>query len=433
MTSVETVSTLERRLNATIPQQSIQGVVSARLKNIGKSVRLAGFRPGKVPSKIIEQFYGAQARQEALSDAIQRSFAEATQINNLRVAGVPKFEVKTKDLTADPIEYSATFEIYPEVAVGDLSEEVIERLVYDLTQEDVDNMIMTLRKQHATFEKVDRAARRDDRVNVDYSGKLNGEAFAGGDATNYPVVLGAGGMLPEFETAVIGMSAGETKAFDITFPDDYRNKELAGQKVNFTVTLNYVEEQKLPEVDEEFAKAMGITDGDPAKLQHEIRSNMTIEVARRLRARNKEAAMNALLKVSRFAVPKALIEEEAQLLMQQTAQDMEARGINRMRSSLSPDMFMDRAEQRVKLGLILSYLVQKLDLTAKPEQVKGFLDEYAQSFDQPEEVISWYTSDAARMQEAEHMVLEENVAAWVMGQAKTVDKHAVFSELMGNV
>lgn len=432
MSSVETVSALERRLNASIPQHAINSQVSARLKNIGRSVKIAGFRPGKVPAKIVEQFYGAQTRQEILGDALQRSFTEAAQVNNLRVAGFPKFEIKTKDLNADQIEYSATFEVYPEVVVGDLSGEAIERLVYELTEEDVDNTIATLRKQRATFEKVDRAAQSGDRVNIDFTGKLNGEVFSGGEAKDYPVVLGAGGMLPEFEAAAIGMKAGETKSFDMTFPEDYRSKEVAGKKVTFTITLNHVEAAKLPELDAEFAKSVGVSDGDVGNMREEIHSNLISEVSRRLKARNKDAAMEALLRVAGFDVPKVLVDEEAQILMQQTAQDMESRGMKMKGVSLPPDLFKDRAEKRVKLGLILAHLVQKHDLKAKSEQVKGFIREYAQSFDQPEEVIRWYATDPNRMQEVEHIVLEENVVNWAMGQAKTADKRAVFNELMGS-
>ena len=432
MPSVETVSALERRLNASIPQQAIHSQVSARLKNIGRSVKIAGFRPGKVPAKIVEQFYGAQARQEVLGDALQRSFTEAAQNNNLRVAGFPKFEIKTKDLNADQIEYSATFEVYPEVVVGDLSGEVIERLVYELTQEDVDNTIATLRKQRATFEKVNRAAQADDRVNIDFTGKLNGEVFSGGEAKDFPVVLGAGGMLPEFEAAAIGMKAGETKSFDLTFPEDYRSKEVAGKKVNFSITLNHVEAAKLPELDAEFAKSVGISDGDVGNLRDEIRSNLISEVSRRLKARNKDAAMAALLRVARFDVPKVLVDEEVQILIQQTARDMESRGMKMKGVSLPPELFMERGEKRVKLGLILAHLVQKHDLTAKSEQVKSFIREYAQSFDHPEEVIRWYATDPNRMQEVEHIVLEENVMIWTMGQAKTADKQAIFNELMGS-
>jgi len=432
MSSVETVSALERRLNASIPQQAIRSEVSARLKNIGRNVKIAGFRPGKVPTKIVEQYYGAQARQEALGDALQRSFAEAAQINNLKVAGLPQFDVKTKDLQAEQIEYSATFEVYPEVVVGDLSGEVIERLVYELTQADVDNTIATLRKQRVTFESVDRQAQAEDQVHIDFTGRLNGEVFEGGEAKDYPFVLGVGRMLPEFEAAAVGMKAGETKSFDMTFPEDYRSKDMAGKQVNFTITLNRVEAPKLPEVDAEFARAVGISDGDAGKLQDEIRANLVSEVSRRLRMRNKDAAMDALLSVARFDVPKALVDDEVQILMRQTAQDMESRGMKMKGVSLPPDLFKERAEKRVKLGLILAHLVQKHDLTAKPEQVKVFIKEYAQSFDQPEEVIRWYAADPKRMREVEHIVLEENVMVWTMGQAKTTDKQAVFKELMGS-
>jgi len=432
MASVETVSALERRLNAFIPQQTIEGVVSDRLKNIGRSVRIAGFRPGKVPAKVVEQFYGAQARQEALGDALQRSFYEAVQVNNLKVAGSPQFDIKTKDLKAEKIEYSATFEVYPEVVVGDLSGEKIERLLYELTHEDVDNTIATLRKQRATYEKVERAAQTGDRLSIDYTGKLDGVVFQGGEAKDYPVELGAGGMLPEFEAAAVGMKSGESKSFDLTFPEDYRSKEVAGKRVNFSITVNRIEAPVLPEIDAEFAKSVGIEDGDVSKLQDEIRSNLVNEVSRRLKARNKDAAMDALLRVAKFDVPKVLVDEEAQTLMQLTLQDMEARGMKTKGVSLPPDLFRDRAEKRVKLGLILAHLVQKHNLTAKAEQVKGFIEEYAQSFDQPEEVIRWYSSDPNRMQEVEHIVLEENVVNWTMGQAKTVDKQAVFNELTGS-
>jgi trigger factor len=432
MASVETVSALERRLNASIPQQVINSQVSARLKNIGRSVKIAGFRPGKVPAKIVEQYYGAQTRQEILGDALQRSFNEAAQQNNLKVAGFPKFEVKTQDLNAEQIEYSATFEVYPEVVVGELSGESIERLVYELTEGDVANTIETLRRQRAKFEKVDRAAQSEDRVNIDFTGTLNGEVFPGGEAKDYSLVLGAGGMLPEFEAAAVGMKAGETKSFDLTFPEDYRNKEVAGKKVKFLITMNRVEAAQLPEVDAEFAKSVGIADGDVSKLQDEVRSNLHTEVSRRLKARNKDAAMDALLRVSGFDVPKALVDEEVQTLIRLTMQDMEARGMKTKGVSLPPELFKDRAEKRIKLGLILSHLVQKHNLSAKMDQVNSFIKEYAQSFDQPEEVIRWYAAEPGRMQEVEHIVLEENVVNWAMGQAKTVEKQADFNELMGN-
>lgn len=432
MSSVETVSALERRLNASIPQQVIRGEVAARLRNIGRTAKISGFRPGKVPAKILEQQYGAQAHQEALGDALQRSFAEAAQLNNLRVAGHPQFVVKTYDLSADLIEYSATFEVYPEVAMGDLSGETMERLVCELTQADVEDTIMTLRKQRATFEPVDRVAQAEDQVRIDFTGRLNGEIFQGGEARDYPFVLGAGRMLPEFEAAVTGMKAGETKSFDMTFPADYHGKDVAGKQVTFTVTLHKVEAPKLPEVDAGFAESVGIEGGDVSKLESEIRTNLQREVARRLKVRNKEAAMEALLKAAKFDVPKTLVEWEARNLMQQTAQDMESRGMKMKDLALPPELFAERAERRVKLGLIFAELAQKHGLKAKPEQVRALVEDYAQSFDEPEDVVRWFYANSSQLQEVENLVLEENIVSWTMGQAKTADKAIPFKELMGD-
>jgi trigger factor len=432
MSSVETVSALERRLNASIPQQAIRGEVAARLKNIGRTAKISGFRPGKIPAKILEQHYGAQAHQEALGDVLQRSFAEAAQLNNLKVAGHPQFEIKTNDLNADLIEYSATFEVYPEVVMGDLSGESMERLNCELTQADVDNTIMTLRKQRATFEPADRAAQAEDQVRIDFTGKLNGEVFQGGEARDYPFVLGAGRMLPEFEAAVTGMKAGETKSFDMTFPDDYHGKDVAGKQVTFTITLHKVEAPKLPEVDAGFAESVGIEGGDVSKLESEIRINLQREVVRRLKVRNKEAAMEALLKAAQFDVPKTLVEWEARNMMQQTAQDMESRGMKMKDVALPPELFAERAERRVKLGLIFADLAQKHDLKAKPEQVRVLVDDYAQSFDDPEDVVRWFYANSSQLQEVENLVLEENIVGWTVGQAKTTDKAIPFNELMGN-
>ena len=432
MSSVETVSALERRLNASIPQQAIRGEVTTRLKKIGRTAKIAGFRPGKVPAKVLEQHYGAQAHQEALGDALQRSFAEAAQLNNLRVAGYPQFEIKTNDLNADLIEYSATFEVYPEVVMGDLSGETVERLAYELTQADVDGTIATLRKQRAVFVPVDRAAQAEDQVRIDFVGRLDGEIFQGGEAKDYPFVLGVGRMLPEFEAAVTGMKAGETRSFDMTFPDDYHGKNVAGRQVTFTITLHRVEEPKLPEMDAGFAESIGITDGDVGKLENEIRANLQREVESRLKARNKDAAMEALLKVASFDLPKSLVEWEVQNLMQQAMRDMESRGMKVKDVRLPPELFTERAIKRIKLGLLSAELAQKHDLKARPEQVRALVDHYAQSFDQPEEVVNWLYANPAQLQEMENLALEGNVADWVTGQAKTADKAVSFKELMGN-
>ncbi len=432
MPSVETVSALERRLNATIPQQALRSQVANRLKHIGRTAKIAGFRPGKIPAKVLEQHYGMEARQEALGQALQQSFVEAIAAEALRVAGDPEFTVKTADWNADEIEYSATFEIYPEVVLGDVAAEALERATYELSQADIDNTIATLRKQRASFVAVDRAAANDDKVVIDFVGTLDGVVFEGGEAKGYPVELGSGRMLPEFESAISGMKVGETKSFEMTFPENYHGKEVAGKQVTFAITLNSVEAPVLPEVDAEFAKSVGVTDGDVTRLLEEIRSNLEREVARRLKGRNKEAAMDILAKVAQFELPKALVQWESQRLMEQTVQDMEKRGMTMKGMQLPVELFKERAEKRVKLGLILADLVEKHDLKAQAERVRELIEDYAQSFEHPEEVVRWYFADPSRYQEIENLALEENVVDWVLARVKVTDKPLAFAELMGN-
>src|SRR5512139_784446 len=277
MSRVENIGTLERDLSASIPQQQIRGEVEARLKRMGRTAKVHGFRPGKVPFKILEQQYGAQVHQEVLGDSLQRSFAEAAQQNALKVAGYPRFEIKTADINAPQIEYSATFEVYPEVVLADASAESIERATFALSDADVDTTLETLRKQRAVFEPAQRAAANGDQVRIDFSGKLDGVVFEGGEAKGFIVVLGQGRMLPDFENAIIGMKAGETKSFDMTFPENYHGKDVAGKQVTFTITLHEVAGARLPELDAAFVKGMGVEDGDLAKLKAEIKENLSRE------------------------------------------------------------------------------------------------------------------------------------------------------------
>lgn len=433
MSNVETLSGLQRRLSASIPQQQLRGEVEARLKRIGRTAKVHGFRPGKVPFKVLEQQYGPSVQQEVLGESLQRSFAEAAVTNKLQVAGYPQFELKTTDLNAPQIEYSATFEVYPEIAIGDVSGESVSRVSFTLRDADVEETINTLRKQRAEFKKADRAAKNEDQVRIDFTGKLNGVVFDGGEAKDFAVVLGAGRMLPDFEKAIIGMKAAETKSFDMTFPADYHGKDVAGKQVTFTITVHAVEEAHLPEVDAEFAKALGMADGDIAKLKSEIRDNIGREAQRRVKVRNKDSAMDVLLKIAQLEAPKALVESESHQLMQQTMQDMESRGMKIPKGMQLPaDMFAERAAKRVKLGLILAELVKKHDLNAKPEQVKALVQEYAQSYEHPEEVVRWYNADPSRLREVENLVLEDNVVAWVLAGAKVSDKAVTLNELMGS-
>ncbi|HEY6094148.1 MAG TPA: trigger factor [Gallionellaceae bacterium] len=433
MSSVETIGTLERRLSASIPQQQIRGEVEARLKRMGRTAKVHGFRPGKVPFKILEQQYGAQVHQEVLGDSLQRSFAEAAQQNALKVAGYPRFEIKTADIDAPQIEYSATFEVYPEVVLADASAESIERATFALSDADVDKTLETLRKQRAVFEPAQRAAANGDQVRIDFSGKLDGVVFDGGEAKGFVVVLGQGRMLPDFENAIIGMKAGETKSFDMTFPENYHGKDVAGKQVNFTITLHEVAGARLPELDADFVKGMGVEDGDLSKLKAEIKENLSREAQRRIKARNKDTAMEVLLRLSQLEIPKSLVEIESHNLLRQTMHDMESRGVKIPKGmELPTDMFAERATKRIKLGLILDELVRKNQLAPKPEQVKAMVQEFAQSYEKPEEVVRWYATDVNRMREVENLVLEDNVVEWLMKNAKVTEKAVSFDELMGN-
>lgn len=433
MASVESLGALERRLNASIPQQKLRGEVESRLKRLGRTAKVHGFRPGKAPFQILEQQYGAAVHQEVLGESLQRAFAEEIRAKNLKVVGSPSFELKSADPAAEQVEYSATFEVYPEVKLGDLSGETVERTVYTLSDADVQHTIDTLRKQRAVFETVARAAQNEDQVRLDFAGTLNGEVFAGGEAKDFAVVLGRGRMLPDFEKAIIGTKAGETKSFDMTFPADYHGKDVAGKQVTFTITVHAVEAPRLPEVDAEFAKTLGIADGDVDKLRSGIRSNLEREIARRIKVRNKDSAMAALARICQLDLPKTLVEWESQNLVQQAVHDMEQRGMRMPKGmAFPPDMFAERAQERVKLGLILSTVVEQHNLGAKPDQIKAMITEFAQGFESPQEVVRWYAADPSRMKEVENLVLEDNVVAWVMNAAKVNDKAVGFDELMGN-
>jgi trigger factor len=433
MSNVETLSGLQRRLTASIPQQQIRSEVESRLKRLGRTAKVSGFRPGKAPIKVLEQQYGDSVQQEVLGESLQRSFAEAAIANKLDVAGYPEFEIKTTDLKAPEIEFSATFEVYPQVVIGDIKGESIIRVAFKLSEDDVEDTIKTLRKQRAVYKAVDRAAKNDDQLLIDFTGTLNGEPFEGGSAKDFKVLLGSGRMLADFENGIVGCKAGETKSFDMTFPADYHGKDVAGKQVTFTITVHKVEAPQLPEVDADFVRSVGVADGDVEKFKQEIRDNVSREAQRRVKVRNKEGVMAVLLKVAQLEVPTALLHGEAQRLMEQSMRDMEARGMKIPKGMKLPaEMFLERAESRVKLGLILAELVKQQDLKAKPEQVEALIEEYAQSFERPDEVRSWYRAEPARMQELENLALEDNVVAWVMAGAKVTEQEVKLNELMGN-
>ncbi|MFV0663225.1 trigger factor [Denitromonas sp.] len=429
-TNQETTNALERRIDITVAKEALEKEVQARLKHLGRTVKMPGFRPGKVPLKMIEQNYGGQARSEAIGAALEKAFAEKVQAEKLRVAGQPRIEPKA-DASEGAMAFTAVFEVYPEITLGDVSDKAIERPSLTVSDAEVDKTIDVLRKQRTEYETVERAAAADDRVVIDFTGRKDGEVFEGGQASDFPFVLGAGSMLKDFEDAVDGLKAGETKTFNMTFPEDYHAANLAGQTVEFEITVKEVGAAKLPEIDAEFAKSLGVADGDVAKMRDEVKANLEREVARRIKTRIKEQAMDALLAANPIDVPKALVSREAEQLAENARRDMESRGMQTKDLPVSPDWFTEQAERRVKLGLVLAELVAAKDLYAKPEQVRALIEDFAQSYEDPKEVIDWYYSQPQRMAQAEALVIEENAVDWVLNNAKTEDKAVAFDELMG--
>jgi len=429
-TTTAQANELERRLDLSIAIADVEKEMEQRLKRMGKNMKMPGFRPGKVPFSMVKQQHGDQARHEVLSEELDRVFGETVTAQKMRVAGYPRIEPKATESTTH-IEFSAIFEIYPEFAPADMSTAEVERPVLEVTTAEVDKTLDILRKQRVSYEDTDRAAAREDRVVIDFLGKKDGEPFTGGQASDYAFVLGQGMMLPDFENAVEGAKAGESKTFDLTFPADYFSVDLAGQTVQFEITVKQVQAPKLPDVDSEFAKGMGIADGDIAKMRAEIEGNLKREVKRRIDGRVKDQVMDALIKANQIATPGALIEMEIQRLMQAARQDMEQRGMKVNEMPLQPEWFVDQAKRRVTLGLILAELVKSENLLASPEQVRAMVEETAQSYEHPEEVIRWYYAQPQRLGEVEGLVIESNVVEWVLGKAKVTDKAAVFDELMG--
>ena len=433
-TTAETVqapSALERRLDLSVAIADLDKEVDQRLRKIGKTVKMPGFRPGKVPSHIVKQQYGAQAYHEAVNAAVEKAFGETVKAQELRVAGYPRIEEK-KSESETQLEFTAVFEVYPEVKLGELKDVEIERSTLEVGESDLQNTLDVLRKQRVSYEPVDRAAAKGDRVTIDFLGKKDGEPFQGGQANDYPFVLGEGAMLADFEAAVTGLKVGESKSFEMTFPADYHAKDLAGQAVTFDISVKEVREAILPEIDGEFAKALGIGDGDVDKMRAEIETNLKREVKKRLQAKVKDQVMDALLKVNPIEVPTALVEMEIERLMQNARQEMEQRGGAKMKNfPMQREWFADQAKRRVSLGLILSEAVKANNLQAKPDQIKSIVEEAAQSYEHPEEVVRWYYAHPQRLSEIEGVAIEDNVVAWALSSAKVVDKAIAFDDLMG--
>lgn len=425
---IETTGGLERRLTLTVPADDITRKVQERYRSLARTVRMPGFRPGKVPLKMIEQSYGSQVQAEILGDAVSKAFSDAVDEHKLRVAGQPSIEPKTGADNA--AAFTATFEVYPDVALGQADRLKVERFTCAVTDTEVTKTIDVLRKQRTRWNEVQRAGKDGDRVTIDFLGKLDEVAFDGGSATDFALVLGEGRMLPGFEAGVSGKAPGESPSFDVVFPDDYSAKELAGKTARFDVTIKKVEEPELPALDSAFASQMGVQDGDLEKFQRDVRANLEREVAQRLKARTKTSVMNQISALAEIDLPKSLVEQESQALAQRMREDLKGRGVDVKDLPVPPDAFKEQAERRVRLGLIVAEIVRKQGLQAKPDQIRKQIEEFAQTYENPAEVVRWYFSDKTRLAEVEALVVEQNVVDWVLQKGQVTDKALTFDELM---
>jgi len=431
---VETLDKLERRITLSLPAATIASEVESRLRRLSRTVKADGFRPGKVPMSVVSQRYGYSVHSEVLNDKVGQIFSEAVNEAKLRVAGPPRITEK-EGAPEGEVAFDATFEVYPEVKIGDLATAEVERVTTEVGDAAVDKTLDILRKQRRTFQQrpaVEPAA-VGDRVTIDFAGTVDGVPFEGGKAEGFQFIIGEGQMLEQFDAAVRGMKSGDSKTFPLQFPADYQGKEVAGKEADFMVTLKKFEVPHLPAVDEAFAKSLGIGGGTVEALRGDIRKNLEREVKFRIQARNKASVMDALVKVAELEVPKALVAGETERMIEDMRADLKKRGMKDADTAQIPaEMFAGQAEKRVRLGLVVGELVRSQNLQAKPEQLQAHIEELSQSYEKPAEVMRWYLSDRKRMADVEGVVVENNVASYVLERAKVTDKSVPFDELMAN-
>ena len=430
---VETLSGLERRVDLVVSMADIEKEVQTQLKRVARTAKIQGFRPGKAPLAMVERSHGPGIRYDVINTEVGRALDSLLKETQLRVAGTPSLEPKTEGVEDGQLAFSATFEVYPEIELPDLSALNVTRSNVDVGDAEVQRTVDILRKQRANFEvREGREAQDNDRITLDFVGKIDDVAFDGGSAEGFSFVLGQGRMLPEFEEAVRGMKAGDTKTFPLEFPADYAGKEVAGKKADFEIKVTEVAEAILPEVDAEFAKSLGQPEGDVEKLLADIRNNIEREAKARALSRTKASVLDALAAAVSFDVPKALVEGDTQSRIDAARADLKARGVPNADSLPIPaEAFSAESERRVRLGLLVSELVSKADLQAKPEQVRARIEELAQNYEQPAQVVAYYLSDRQRRAEIEAIVLEDNVVNHVLEKARITDENVEFDELMG--
>ena len=427
--SVESAAGLQRTLKVAVPEETIEKVVATRLQSLTRTAKIKGFRAGKVPMKVVKQHYGQQVRQEVLGEVIQSSFYEAVTKEKLRPASSPSINTEN-DEAGKGLEYTATFDVYPDIKIADMSGQKIEIPNCEISDADIDGMIETIRQQQVSWKDSSEAAGDGDKVTIDFKGIIDGEAFEGGEGKGMAVELGKGRMIKGFEDGLVGVTMDEERGLDLSFPEDYHAKELAGKDVHFAIKVTKIESAALPEIDAEFAKRLGVADGDMDKMREEVKANMQRELDAIIKNKTKQEVMDKLLDANKIEVPAALIESESQNLMKQMSNNLLSQGMKPDQITLEPSMFNEQAQRRVALGLIMAEIVKDQGLEADAAKVKNYIDTVASSYEKPDEVVKWYYGDKQRLNEVESMVLEEQLVDWVQQQAQQETKNYTFAELM---
>ena len=423
--SVESGEGLERKLTIQVPAETVEKEVDNRLSSMRTRVKIDGFRPGKVPLSVVKKQYGASVLQEVVGEVMQSSLRDAVMQESLNPAGNPTIEPTSME-PGKPLEYIATFEVYPEVELADCAKLEVERTTAEVADSDVDTMIETLLKQRTTYETVDRASQDADQMIINFDGSVDGEQFEGGQADSVPVVIGSGSMIPGFEGELVGKSADDEFTFDVNFPDDYHAENLKGKKASFATKVISVGEPKVPEVDEEFAKSFGVEDGSVDKLRSDIRGNMERELRNKLQEVLKKEVMDKLLEANEILVPKALVDQEAENLQKQMMESGNLQG----GMTLPKELFEGEAKRRVSLGLVIGEVVKKAEIRPEADKVAAKIEDIAQTYEDPTEVINHYNSNPQLKQGLEALVMEEMVVEWVVDQAKVTDAPSSFHDLL---
>ena len=437
---IENLGSLERKMTLEFARADLAKAREIRLSKMGKTMKMAGFRPGKVPKNLVEKQHGMQVDFELQFDKAAELFYEESKKEGLALAGQPRLEPKS-ELNADKVIFDAFFEVLPEVKIGDFSKAEVSKYTTEIGDAEIDRAIDVLRKQHVHYHPrgqagdhgdggANTAAQAGDQVVIDFVGKIDGVEFAGGKAENFEYVLGEGRMLPEFESATLGLKAGDSKSFPLSFPADYHGKDVAGKTAEFTISIKSVNWPHMPVVDDAFALSMGVTDGGVTKMRAEVKENLDREVNRRITSLLKSEVMDKLNFLCELDVPRSLVTLEQERLVEGARQDLMQRGVPKAKDAPIPvEIFADQALKRVRLGLILSELVKKQNLSATADQIKAEIDEQAATYEDPKEVVRWFYSNPSRLKDVENLVLEDNVIKYFTSLAKVTDKAVSFEEL----